>query len=122
MTHVNPYTGLRWCDDPAVAIFKEAPELTIFQLPTIDKWPINGVEPYASELKARFIAWAKEEKDVDISDKDINLDAKDDRLLREFYVKLESNYYKEITEALRADGVKIPLVYDAPMFFKSRFK
>ncbi len=116
MTHVNPYTGLRWCDDPAVIVFKLAPELTMFQLPTADKWPINGVEPYATELEARFREWAKNEKGVEIGPEKVDLDAKDNRLLREFYVKLEKDYYAEVREALVADGVKAPILYDAPMF------
>lgn len=115
MTHVNPYTGLRWCDDPAVILFKLASELTIFQLPTLDKWPINGVEPYCSELEARYRAWAKEQG-IEIGPEKVDLDAKTNRSLRAFYVKLERDYYDEVTAALRADGVRIPVVRDAPMF------
>jgi len=115
MTHVNPYTGLRWCDDPAVAIFKEASELTIFQLPNQDKWPINPVEPYRGELEARYRAWAAE-RGIEIGPERVDLDAKTDKNLRAFYVKLEQDYYAEITRALRADGVRIPLAFDGPMF------
>ncbi len=115
MTHVNPYTGLRWCDDPAVAIFAEAPETTLFQLPTQDKWPINAVEPYRTELEDRFRAWAKEEG-IEVGPDRVDMDAKDNKALRRFYVKLEKEYYAEISEALRADGVRIPLMFDSPMF------
>ena len=115
MTHVNPYTGLRWCDDPAVAIFSEASELTIFQLPTQDKWPINGVEPYCTELEERYRAWAAEQG-IPVGPEKVDLDSKTNRSLRAFYVKLEREYYDEVTEALRADGVRIPVMRDSPMF------
>lgn len=115
MTHVNPYTGLRWCDDPAVAIFKEASELTIFQLPDQVKWPINGIEPYASELEARYRKWAKEQG-IKVAPEQVDLDSPNDPNLRAFYVSLEKDYYRQITKSLRNDGVKIPLVYDSPMF------
>jgi len=115
MTHVNPYTGLRWCDDPAVAIFKEASELTMFQLPGQRKWPINGVEPYCTELEARYRAWAAEQG-IEVGPEKVDLDSATDRNLRRFYVKLESEYYAEISKSLRADGVRIPLAHDAPMF------
>jgi len=115
MTHVNPYTKLRWCDDPAVAIFAEAPETTMFQLPTQDKWPINAVEPYRTELEQRFRCWAKDEG-IEVGPDRVDMDAKDNKALRRFYVKLEKDYYSEISEALRADGVRIPLMFDSPMF------
>ena len=115
MTHVNPYTGLRWCDDPAVIVFKLASELTMFQLPNADKWPINGVEPYCTELEQRYREWAKE-KGIEVGPEKVDLDSRNNRSLREFYVKLERDYYEETTEALRADGVRIPIIRDAPMF------
>lgn len=115
MTHVNPYTGLRWCDDPAVMVFKLAPELTMFQLPTQDKWPINGVEPYCTELEARYREWAAEQ-DIEVGAEKVDLDSKTNPSLRAFYVKLEREYYEEMTAALRADGVKVPIIRDAPMF------
>ena len=115
MTHVNPYTGLRWADDPAVIIFKMASELTIFQLPGFRKWPINGVEPYCTELEARYRAWAKE-NGVTVPEGTVDLDADNNRDLRAFYVHLEKEYYKRITAALREDGVKIPVCFDGPMF------
>ena len=93
MTHVNPYTGLRWCDDPAVIVFKLASELSIFQLPTIDKWPINGVEPYCTELEQRYREWA-EEQGIEVGLEKVDLDAKTNRSLRAFYVKLERDYYE----------------------------
>ena len=115
MTHVNPYTGLRWCDDPAVIVFKLASELTMFQLPNQDKWPINGIEPYCTELEERFRCWTADQG-KEIGPEKVDLDAKTNPLLREFYVKLERDYYEEMTAALRADGVKIPIIRDAPMF------
>lgn len=113
MTHTNPYTGLRWCDDPAVACFSLASEVTMFQLPNQDKWPISGIEPYCSELEQRYRAWAAERGIVVDT---VNFESKTDSNLRAFYVHLEKSYYEEVTQTLREDGVRIPIVRDAPMF------
>lgn len=114
MTHVNPYTGLRWCDDPAVIAFKLASEQSIFQLPSATKYPMNGIEPYCSELEARYRTWAAEHG-IEVGPEKVDLDSRSDPNLRKFYVTLEKAYYEQCTAALRADGVKVPIVRDSPM-------
>lgn len=114
MTHTNPYTGLRWCDDPAVIAYKLASEQSIFQLPSATKYPINGIEPYCSELETRYREWAAEQG-IEVGPEKVDLDSRSDPNLRGFYGMLERAYYEETTAALRADGVKVPIIRDSPM-------
>lgn len=104
LTHYNPYTGLRYCDDPAVALFAMSTETTMFGT----NWTVK-IEPYKSELEARFRAWAAENghtvDQVDLTDRS-------DPVLRSFYVSLEQAYYTAMHDDLRMNGVRIPLCGD----------
>ncbi|MFV0416137.1 MAG: hypothetical protein ACK5NG_07185 [Chthoniobacterales bacterium] len=54
MTHVNPHTGLRYADDPAVAILELSNEDTLIT----DPWWLNSLpEPYAGELTRQWNDW-----------------------------------------------------------------
>ncbi len=54
LTHVNPYTGLRYLDDPAVAIVQVMNEDGIFWYEGRDE---VGLPSYRVELDRRFNAW-----------------------------------------------------------------
>ncbi len=62
LTHKNPYTGLRYVDDPALAVVEMQNEDSIFfwnplgalSEPKPKKWPLH-----AKQLRERFAAWVK---------------------------------------------------------------
>ncbi|MBQ6598135.1 MAG: hypothetical protein IJH79_11340, partial [Lentisphaeria bacterium] len=54
LTHVNPYTGLRFCDDPAVAMVLITNENDMFNQP----FPVV-IEPCRTRLLEKFRQWAK---------------------------------------------------------------
>ncbi len=53
-THVNPYTGKRWCDDPTVALVEVCNEDSIFWH-GID----NLQEPFKKQLEDKFKVWLR---------------------------------------------------------------
>lgn len=54
LTHLNPYTGLRYVDDPAVAVVQVMNENSIY-------WSIEKEAPsYVAELDARWNGWLRE--------------------------------------------------------------
>ncbi len=102
-THENPYTGLRYCDDPAIVLAEVVNESDLFRQ---RKKPY--IEPYRTEFMDMFAAWAKENGiETDLSQIDPALST-DDCLL-DFKVELQSAYYREMTEHLRSIGVRIPI-------------
>ncbi len=61
LTHANPYTGLRYVDDPALAVVEAHNEDCIFW-----GWPLNALAEgkefpkHTARLKARWAAWLKQ--------------------------------------------------------------
>lgn len=99
-THVNPYTGLAYKDDPAVAMTEIANEsdLIIFEA---------TLEPYRTRLEAIYRAWAAERGFTLPADK-INFAVRDETMMR-FFSEAMKDYYAEMYHHLRALGVKIPI-------------
>ncbi len=66
LTHKNPYTGLRYMDDPALAVVEVHNEDCIFW-----HWPLNDLAAgkkypkHTARLKARWAAWLKERYGTD---------------------------------------------------------
>ncbi len=89
-THENPYTGLRYCDEPAMVLAEIVNESDLF----LGVQPENYVEPYKTEYYNLFDCWKKN-----------NPDGKEN----EFKVHLQESYYREMTRHLRSIGVKIPI-------------
>jgi hypothetical protein len=99
-THLNPYTGLAYKDDPAIALCEIVNESD----PFIHK-PV--LEPYRTRLETLYRAWAGEHGlslpagGVDFT----QLDA----LMARFFVDLMQMHYREMIAHLRGIGVKIPI-------------
>jgi hypothetical protein len=99
-THVNPYTGLAYKDDPAVALTEIVNEdhPVIFP-PTL--------EPYRTRLEERYRAWLAE-RDLKRPDGKVDFTVRDETMMR-FFADVQKAYYAEMYAHLRSLGVKIPI-------------
>jgi hypothetical protein len=52
LTHYNPYTKKRYCDDPAIAMVEILNEDSLF-------WGATVAEPFTKEFEEKFAAWLK---------------------------------------------------------------
>jgi len=100
-THINPYTGLEYKDDPAFVMCEIVNECDLFHQKI-------EVEPYASEFRRLFDAWLKE-KGIDYDAFNCDLNNKDDEILMNFKIELQEKYYIEMIDFMRSIGVKIPI-------------
>ena len=111
LTHVNPYTGLRFCDDPAVAMVLITNENDMFNQP----FPVV-IEPCRTRLLEKFRQWAKvhapEENIADDYSFDFRKKDPPELILR-FYHDVEREYYAEMRDYLRSIGVKVPIAGDS---------
>jgi len=104
-THNNPYTGLKYCDEPAIVLTEIVNESELFSK---GKLTDDYDEPYKTEFNTYFNAWLTK-KGIDRRAEDINPLDEDDLDLREFKVDLQNSYYQEMIAHMRELGVKIPI-------------
>lgn len=102
-SHVNPYTGLAYKDDPAVALTEITNEDDLFAR------SMSGekIEPFYSEFCEMYRKWALEngyEEDAKNFDPDINTPS-----MIEFKSYVMEKHYNEMAECWRKIGVKIPI-------------
>lgn len=101
--HENPYTKLKYCDDPVFVMVEIMNEGDLFSesrfiLP----------EPYKTEFTEKFDQWLKEKSiDKKATDFDV-LDCEDETLI-DFKIELQEKYYHEMYDCMRDCGVKIPI-------------
>ena len=98
--HCNPYTGLRYKDDPVFVMCEVVNESDLFSR------QIN-VEPYVSEFRTLFAAWLSE-KSIDFDADTCDVNGSDEPLIS-FKIELQEKYYREMTGFMHKIGVKIPL-------------
>lgn len=92
LTHFNPYTKLRYCDDPAVALVEIINETTLFD---INFESLSDY--YSSQLRARLDTWR--EKNTKYTDD-----------IKTFISQLEKQYFKEMVKFLHEEcSIKIPI-------------
>ena len=101
--HENPYTGLKYKDDPSIALSDVVNEVCLFG----SFGQKIAVEPYASESREMFRAWCKKHgKTLDVDAVDLN-----SRLVPElvdFKIEIVEKYYAEMIDYMRSLGVKVP--------------
>lgn len=99
-THRNPYTGLRYCDDPAIVLCEIVNENDLFSQPII-------LEPYRTRLERRFKEWAKVHG-IPVPDGEVDFNRKEG-VIAEFLTDVMREYFEEMYAFLRSIGVKIPI-------------
>jgi len=99
-SHINPYTGLAYKNDPVIVLVEITNENDLFSQKAT-------LEPYRSELEARYRKWA-EGKRVKIAKEKVDF-TKTDKTMLEFFVDVTKDYYREMIQHMRETGVKIPI-------------
>ncbi len=99
-THVNPYTGIAYKDDPVFVMTEIVNEADFFSQ-KID------IEPYASKFRDLFNAWLKE-NDIDFDAYTCDLNENFEPLVS-FKIDLMEKYYVDMYAFLRKIDVKIPI-------------
>ncbi len=100
-THINPYTGLAYKDDPVFVLTEIVNERDFFGRGRLQ------IEPYVAEFRAMFDKWCKA-NGVAYDAFGCNINEDSEPLVR-FKILVMENYYKEIRAFMRETGVKIPI-------------
>lgn len=103
-SHMNPYTGLAYKDDPAIVLTEIANECDLFA-PKGRGWHTSPY--YEQKFRLLFRAWL-EEKGQDYDWENCEFFGKDQPLLQ-FKMELTERYLKRMYAHLRAIGVRIPI-------------
>jgi hypothetical protein len=100
-SHVNPYTGLAYKDEPAIALSEIVNEDDPFSR------KVARIEPYFSHYCEMYQAWAAKHGAA-YDPETFDPDANDDDQVR-FKIQVMENHYREMMTFQRDLGVKIPL-------------
>ncbi len=100
-THVNPYTGLAYKDDPVFALTEIVNERDFFSRRKLE------IEPYVTEFRTLFDQWLKE-KGLAYDAFACDVNANDAPLIR-FKMEVQEAYYRELYDLMREIGVRIPI-------------
>ncbi len=104
-THLNPYTGLRYCDDPIFVLAEVCNESDLFS----HYWKMPFPEPYHTEFLGLFDKWLRENGyDMKASDFDLVGDKENDILVA-FKMYIQEKHYADMISYMREIGVKIPI-------------
>ncbi|MBD3242511.1 MAG: hypothetical protein GF331_18120 [Chitinivibrionales bacterium] len=102
-THVNPYTGLAYKDDPAVVLTEITNESDLFS----KRGVLNErLEPYYGDLCARYRTWTEQNGVTPQATIDFE---SDDGGMLDFLSSVQKEYYHQIYDHLRSIGVRIPV-------------
>ena len=106
-THVNPYTGLAYKDDPVFVLTEITNECDLFQDFAGVKYDHVPETYYINEFRQMFRDWLQE-KGLEGDWENIPLYAPDENFVR-FKYDVTKKYYKEMYDHMRSIGVKIPI-------------
>lgn len=102
-THVNPYTGLRYCDDPAIVLTEITNECDMF----LNRAGVEKATYYAQEFQSMYKAWLEQHGiEADWENTTIHTD---EEHVNRFKMELTKKYYAQMQEHMRSIGVKIPI-------------
>ncbi len=100
--HFNPYTGLKYKEDPAFVRGEVINEC--------DLWAQHvTLEPYASEYRTLFGEWLKKNNISGYDAEHCDLNDMACPIQERFRIELTAGYYREMIDFMRSFGVKIPL-------------
>ena len=103
-THENPYTGLKYCDEPAIVLAEIVNECELF----CKYFDSDYVEPYRTEFLGMLNEWlTKKGINRDLSQENLALGQDNDLL--DFKLELQKAYFREMYDYMREVGVKIPI-------------
>lgn len=104
-THKNPYTGLRYRDDPAIALSEFINESSLFWAGGYGTVPPS----YLAELDERSRQWAAR-RHLTVAQPSVleGLNARNPQVLQ-FLYETQVAYFTEMRDYLRSLGVRIPL-------------
>ncbi len=103
-THLNPYTGLRYCDDPIFVLAEVVNESQLFWR----DWKIPYPEPYHTELLGIFDKWLRS-NGYSENASDFDLADMENEILIDFKMHLQEKHYTDMISYMREIGVKIPI-------------
>jgi hypothetical protein len=100
-SHVNPYTGLAYKDDPAIAMMEFANENDLFSMQVT-------LEPYRTRFEAQYRAWAAGHGEQ-VPEGKVDFTRRTDLMMR-FLEETQRAYYTEMEGFLRDEvGVRVPM-------------
>ncbi len=104
-SHINPYTGVAYKDEPAIVLCEIVNESDMFRFRNN-----ISVEPYKTELVDMYINWLKE-KGIELNeDEKRGIDfSSDNENMIEFLREVQEKYYREMISFMRGIGIKIPI-------------
>ena len=106
-THVNPYTGLAYKDDPAFVLTEIANENDLFQDSPMKKREYQVIPHYITMFRHKFRDWLAE-KGMEFDWENCDLYTTELPMIQ-FKMDVTEAYYKEIYDHLRDIGVQIPI-------------
>ena len=101
--HVNPYTGLAYKEEPAVALTDVVNEQDLMKT-----YGRIELEPYASQFRERFRAWCVQ-RGIAIDVDAVDLNDNTVEALTDFKTEIEQDYYDSMMAYMRSIGVRIPI-------------
>lgn len=102
-THVNPYTGLAYCDDPVFVMAEVVNEMDMFS----PKYGVE-IEPFRSEFRKKLDGWLLENGDNRTAS-DFDLEDQENETLIDFKIYLQESYYRTMMAHMRDCGIRIPI-------------